>query len=118
MADKPKYQHELAERLANIAKVLSCEFPASEVQDEDEPITAFPPAILFMQAFWETMCREWSGIDRLRLNKFYYLMQQFIRVGFELVQAQSYDFEFTSAYFALLQEYPLKYPIVADNGFG
>lgn len=24
-----------------------------------------------MRAFWQTMIREWVGIDRLRLDKFY-----------------------------------------------
>lgn len=26
---------------------------------------------LFLRAFWQTMIREWVGIDRLRLDKFY-----------------------------------------------
>ena len=26
---------------------------------------------LFLQTFWQTMNREWPGIDRLRLDKFY-----------------------------------------------
>ncbi|XP_023619350.1 ribosomal RNA processing protein 1 homolog A-like isoform X2 [Myotis lucifugus] len=28
---------------------------------------------LFLQTFWQTMSREWTGIDRLRLDKFYML---------------------------------------------
>ena len=30
-----------------------------------------PPEHLFLQTFWQTMNREWPGIDRLRLDKFY-----------------------------------------------
>lgn len=32
---------------------------------------ALPPEHLFLQTFWQTMNREWAGIDRLRLDKFY-----------------------------------------------
>lgn len=30
-----------------------------------------PAEHLFLQTFWQTMSREWLGIDRLRLDKFY-----------------------------------------------
>lgn len=31
---------------------------------------------LFLRAFWQTMIREWVGIDRLRLDKFYMVRQR------------------------------------------
>lgn len=120
MADKPKYQHELAERLARLTKSLSLapkddsKEGGEEGTDEDEPVDLadiLPPALLYVRAFWETMCREWRGIDRLRLNKYYYLMQQFLKVSFELLESAEFEQEFTCLYFSLLGEFPLKYDI-------
>lgn len=31
----------------------------------------FPAEHLFIQTFWQTMNREWKGIDKLRLDKYY-----------------------------------------------
>lgn len=31
----------------------------------------FPAEHLFIQTFWQTMNREWKGIDGLRLDKYY-----------------------------------------------
>ena len=36
----------------------------------------FPAEHLFIQTFWQTMNREWPGIDGLRLDKF-----RMVRVG-------------------------------------
>ena len=43
-------------------------------------------AILFWATFFKTMKREWQGIDRLRLDKFYNLICQFLKQGFVRVQ--------------------------------
>lgn len=113
MADKPKYQHELCEKLAQLATALPAEIEArfeDEEAAEGEEATempAQPPAMLYIRAFWETICREWRGIDRLRLNKYYYLMKQFIAVGFELVRTADFDREFTCMYFEILHDLPL-----------
>lgn len=106
MADKPKYQNELSDNLAYLATTLSCEFP--EVPEGKEPdLEDFPAALRFIRAFWETMCREWRGIDRLRLNKYYYLMGQFLKMGFEIIRAADFDREFTCLYFGVLQDFPM-----------
>lgn len=110
MSDKPKYQHELAERLAGLTRTLSLDLPELPEADDDEPeelVAVLPPALLFIRAFWETMCREWRGIDRLRLNKYYYLMKQFMKAGAELIQKAEFDQDFTCLYFSVLLEFPL-----------
>mgnify|MGYP001091952431 CR=1 FL=1 len=108
MADKPKYQHELADRLASITRYLSLEFVDSQEEQENEPdLKDLPPALLYLRAFWETICREWRGIDRLRLNKFYYLMKQFMTTGFDLLKSVEFDRDFTCVYFGIIQEFPL-----------
>lgn len=50
MSDKPLIQHELARKLAALLHVL----PSEEQR------------FLYMRAFFSTMNREWSGIDRYR----------------------------------------------------
>jgi len=58
-SDKPKVQAELAEKLGGLMHALS---------DGNK--------WLFVRVFWQTMLREWSRIDRLRLDKFYGLMRR------------------------------------------
>ena len=50
MSDKPLVQQALASELAEI--LLTIESTAS--------------SLAFLRGFWETMVREWIGIDRLR----------------------------------------------------
>ncbi len=105
MADKSKYQHELADNLADLANSLS--FECSSEPSED---TELPPSLLFIKAFWETICREWKGIDRLRLNKYYYLMEQFMKVAMEILKSARFGKCITTDYFDLLFEFPLNSP--------
>jgi ribosomal RNA-processing protein 1 len=69
MADKPAPQQELAEGLAGFTLLLA---PAD--------------GLLFLDAFYSTMAREWTGIDRLRMDKYYYLLNQMLRSAFELLR--------------------------------
>ncbi|CAB3995151.1 ribosomal RNA processing 1 homolog A-like isoform X1, partial [Paramuricea clavata] len=55
MSDKPKVQEELAETIAQLLHSFQ--------------ITA--AAVDYLDGFYKTICREWHGIDRLRLDKFY-----------------------------------------------
>ena len=36
-----------------------------------DEVLYFSSALLFIKTFFKTMQREWHGIDRLRLDKFY-----------------------------------------------
>lgn len=69
MADKPTYQERLAKRLADIGRDLYTTSPTAGLQ--------------YLEAFWETLCREWSGLDRHRLDKFYLLL----RAGYQVTVA-------------------------------
>ncbi|CAN4114673.1 unnamed protein product [Withania somnifera] len=40
----------------------------------------------YYSTFLITLCREWNGIDHLRLDKFYLLIRMFIRAVFELLR--------------------------------
>jgi ribosomal RNA-processing protein 1 len=74
MSDKPRVQHHLAEELAS----LSLNFPAK---------------LCYFTAMWKTMKLEWSGVDRYRLNKFYYLFRQFHRAAFQMLKERTWNEE-------------------------
>ncbi|NXS08171.1 RRP1B protein, partial [Neodrepanis coruscans] len=75
MQDKPLLQEELA---ANISQLIHV-FQNTEARH------------LFIQTFWQTMSREWSGIDNLRLDKYYMLMRLILRQSFEVLKRSGWD---------------------------
>ncbi|MCJ1314134.1 hypothetical protein MMC25_007814 [Agyrium rufum] len=64
--DRPVPQQRLARELAALLQ------PLSSLADSS-------PYRTFLIAFWTTMCREWPGIDALRLDKFLRLVRFMIR---------------------------------------
>ncbi|XP_036099280.1 ribosomal RNA processing protein 1 homolog A [Molossus molossus] len=46
---------------------------------------------LFLQTFWQTMNREWTGIDRLRLDKFYLLMRMVLNESLVALKMQGWE---------------------------
>ncbi|KAF4623826.1 hypothetical protein D9613_002231 [Agrocybe pediades] len=75
MSDKPLVQQALATELADI--VLS--------------ITSTPLSLSFLRGFWETTVREWSGIDYLRIDKYYMLIRRFVNATFRLLIREKWD---------------------------
>ncbi|NXA76631.1 RRP1B protein, partial [Thryothorus ludovicianus] len=75
MQDKPLLQEELA---ANISQLIHV-FQNTEARH------------LFIQTFWQTMNREWNGIDNLRLDKFYMLMRLILRQSFEVLKRNEWN---------------------------
>lgn len=47
-------------------------------------------ATTFYRAFWETITREWSGIDVLRIDKFLLLVRRYLAVGFRYCSARKW----------------------------
>jgi len=64
-SDKTVVQQQLAHRLSKMQHALQ---PSA--------------AMMWMSAFWRTMNREWRGIDKLRLDKFYSLCRYFLNQSF------------------------------------
>ena len=60
-SDRPKTQQRLADDLANLLDVI----------DEANFFN-------FVDAFWVIMAREWDGIDKHRIDKFYLLMRRYV----------------------------------------
>lgn len=77
-ADKSLYQSELIDRLSSAIQSLP-----------------LPLSLHYFTVFLFTMRREWSRIDRLRLDKFYLLIRRFLNGFFSLLDSNSWDLEFT-----------------------
>ncbi|NXO87313.1 RRP1B protein, partial [Sitta europaea] len=75
MQDKPLLQEELAANMSQLIHV----FQNTEARH------------LFIQTFWQTMNREWNGIDNLRLDKYYMLMRLILRQSFEVLKRNEWD---------------------------
>uniref|UniRef100_A0A5F8GVA5 Ribosomal RNA processing 1 n=1 Tax=Monodelphis domestica TaxID=13616 RepID=A0A5F8GVA5_MONDO len=75
MQDKPLLQEELGNTISQLIHV----FQNAETQH------------LFVQTFWQTMNREWNGIDRLRLDKFYTLMRMLLNQTFEVLKRNGWE---------------------------
>ncbi|KAG8703734.1 hypothetical protein FRC08_002661 [Ceratobasidium sp. 394] len=69
MSDKPIVQQDLSHELANLALV----------------IPSLDSGIGFIRGFWEATVREWAGIDRYRINKYYMLIRRFVNATFRLL---------------------------------
>ena len=48
-------------------------------------------SILYFETFVKTMEREWNGIDRLRMDKFYMLIRFMLHQVFILLKKHSWD---------------------------
>ncbi|KFQ51481.1 Ribosomal RNA processing protein 1 B, partial [Nestor notabilis] len=75
MQDKPLLQEELANNISQLIHTI-----------ENTKIRH-----LFIQTFWQTMNREWNGIDSLRLDKYYMLMRKILRQSFEVLKRKEWD---------------------------
>uniref|UniRef100_A0A8C8YKQ9 Ribosomal RNA processing 1B n=1 Tax=Prolemur simus TaxID=1328070 RepID=A0A8C8YKQ9_PROSS len=73
--DEPLLQEELANTISQLIHVVN----NSEAQH------------LFIQTFWQTMNREWKGIDRLRLDKYYMLIRLVLRQSFEVLKRDGWE---------------------------
>ncbi|KAI0318993.1 ribosomal RNA processing protein [Amylostereum chailletii] len=82
MSDKPLVQQALATELAEL--LLSI-----------EPTTS---SLDFLEGFWECLVREWSGIDRLRIDKYYMLIRRYVNASFRLLKKENWNVKFCQRY--------------------
>ncbi|CAE7203137.1 unnamed protein product [Rhizoctonia solani] len=87
MSDKPLVQQDLSSELANLILVI----PSLE------------SAIGFVHGFWEAIVREWAGIDRYRINKYYMLIRRFVNATFRLLLKHDWNGEACDAINGILQ---------------
>ncbi|NXP51437.1 RRP1B protein, partial [Heliornis fulica] len=88
MQDKPLLQEELASNISQLIHVIQ----NTEARH------------LFIQTFWQTMNREWNGIDGLRLDKYYMLMRLILRQSFEVLKRNEWDESLTELLLQILMK--------------
>ncbi|KAG0374065.1 hypothetical protein BGX24_010891 [Mortierella sp. AD032] len=90
MSDKPIIQQQLSETLSS----LILRVPRESV-------------MAFIATFWETICGEWHGIDRLRLDKFYFLLRRFLSYSFRMLKENEWDLETIEEFATVMINGPL-----------
>ncbi|PON79538.1 Nucleolar, Nop [Parasponia andersonii] len=95
-SDKVPAQSEIADSISSL-------FPKLDL----------PLSIHFLSVFFLTMRREWTGIDALRLDKFYLLIRRFVHSFFVLLKSNSWDLELSRRLMGVLEERTL----LADDKF-
>ncbi|KAJ6797264.1 ribosomal RNA processing protein 1-like protein [Iris pallida] len=63
-----------------------------------------PSSLRYLDAFLATVRREWSGIDQLRLDKFYLLIRKFVNRSFALLKKHGWNRELLESFVGLLKE--------------
>ncbi|CAH3172246.1 unnamed protein product [Porites lobata] len=91
MSDKPLIQEELAFNISQL--VLSFRNEQS--------------AVLFIKTFFKTMEREWHGIDRLRLDKFYLLIRFLVKGTFNFLKKTDWEDRWVMEVSSIFHEEPL-----------
>ncbi|KAI8902259.1 hypothetical protein BC833DRAFT_511496, partial [Globomyces pollinis-pini] len=90
MSDKPLVQQDLALNLSTIFRTL--------------PIQS---ALSYLKSFWITIVKEWYGIDRLRLDKYYMLLRKFHASTFEWLDENQWDISLIKDILVILTTGPL-----------
>jgi ribosomal RNA-processing protein 1 len=90
MQDKPALQQRLSRDLASIVNIL-------------HPDVVLP----FLDSFWKTIAREWGHIEALRMDKYLYLIRQYLNTSFRwLSQGGWKDRARIEEYMKVLEETP------------
>jgi ribosomal RNA-processing protein 1 len=89
MSDRPRTQQALADSLADLVSVL----PAGTI-------------IPFLRAYWQTMQREWTNIDVLRMEKFLLLTRRYLGATFKVLQGGEWEEALVRQHVDLLEEIP------------
>lgn len=90
MQDKPALQQRLSRDLASIVPALR------------DAVT-----LPFIRAFFITMAREWSHIEALRLDKYLYLVRQYLNASFQYLSKQKWKIETIEKWNEIVEETPL-----------
>lgn len=90
MQDKPALQQRLSRDLASIVPALR---------------TAV--TLPFIRAFFVTIAREWSQIEALRLDKYLYLIRQYVNASFQFLSRQKWKSGTLEQWNAIMEELPL-----------
>ncbi|KAK4551791.1 hypothetical protein LTR86_010877 [Recurvomyces mirabilis] len=91
MQDKPLHQQNLSKDLASLV---------DELKGQEN-------TVIWFDAFWSTISREWSGIDALRMDKFLFLVRCFLAKTFEICVQKDWQGEVVEGLLKGLEKTPL-----------
>ncbi|KAB8339196.1 hypothetical protein FH972_022130 [Carpinus fangiana] len=110
MSDGPLAQQQLCTDLACLI------YPLPGTPSSTSTTISKDNLLPFLDAFWQTIAREWNRIDRLRMDKYLLLVRLVLRATFSLLVAQrrtraaehpEIDLELFEAHMELVSRYPL-----------
>jgi ribosomal RNA-processing protein 1 len=91
MQDKPVQQQRLARDLASLIEILN-----------DNVVHPF------LDCFWKTMAREWVNIEALRMDKYLFLIRQYLNATIRHLSRRDWkNMEVVEGYTKVLEETPL-----------
>ena len=91
MSDKPAVQMELVGKVAHLLRIFYQPLTLSpNIKNKKEKVQLEKSVwdhraengIIFFRCFFETLIREWAGLDRYRLDKFLSLIRKMLHEGF------------------------------------
>ncbi|KAI8803602.1 nucleolar protein,Nop52-domain-containing protein [Cladochytrium replicatum] len=91
MSDKVAVQNDLAQSIGSLVLHL-------------EPLLA----LRYMSALWRVMVLQWTGIDHLRLDKYYKLLRTLHYFGFRFLERMGWEDEYLDEYLGILRSGPLE----------
>ncbi|KAF1936558.1 hypothetical protein EJ02DRAFT_358865 [Clathrospora elynae] len=91
MQDKPALQQRLSRDLASLVPTLRT--------------TVVLP---FIRAFWLTIAREWGHIEALRLDKYLYLIRQYVNASFTFLSRNKWKKSLLEEWNSIVGEVPLE----------
>ncbi|XP_030199359.1 ribosomal RNA processing protein 1 homolog B isoform X2 [Gadus morhua] len=100
MQDKPLLQEELSNQISSL---FHC-FQSADGQ------------FLYLEAFLQTVKREWTGIDRLRMDKFYQLVRFVFRQTFEMLKKREWEASLVNRFLEMLTSQVLQGNGTAPSG--
>ncbi|XPS75177.1 hypothetical protein M3J09_007284 [Ascochyta lentis] len=90
MQDKPVLQQRLSRDLASLVSTLRAGV-----------------ALPFVRAFFLTMAREWTNIEALRLDKYLYLIRQYMNAAFKYLATKKWKKAVLEEWNTIVEETPL-----------
>lgn len=103
MSDRATSQMQLAQRMGDLWMIIDEAQMAVGIDAASESAAG----LLFVRAFWETACREWSGLDRHRLDKFYNVIRSFVAATVKSISFYKCDETYAAAVNCILKDGPL-----------
>ncbi|KAL1268727.1 hypothetical protein QQF64_034090 [Cirrhinus molitorella] len=100
MQDKPMLQEELSTKISGLLR----SFRTVDNQ------------FLYFKTFLQTMKREWNGIDRLRMDKFYQLVRFVFREVFDVLKSHKWESSLVSEFLQLFSAQLLQSSSAAPSG--